>query len=99
MSDGDSIDNSSQEKLQSDKPLPRSKKRRFTPIKIANQIPKKRRMEIEKALEDQESTPKKWTRNSGPKNHNFLRTEKFFYLMCKISVSYTHLTLPTKSKV
>ena len=73
MSDGDSIDNSSQEKLQSDKPLPRSKKRRFTPIKIANQIPKKRRMEIEKALEDQESTPKKWTRNSGPKNHNFLR--------------------------
>ena len=52
---------------------PRSKRRRFTPLKVANQIPKRRRREIERALEDSAGTPKKWSRQSGPKNHNFMR--------------------------
>ena len=53
--------------------LPRSKRRRFTPLKVANQIPKRRRKEIEKALEGSSGTPKKWSRQNGPKNHAFLR--------------------------
>ena len=53
--------------------LPRSKRRRFTPLKVANQIPKRRRKEIEKALEGSSGTPKKWSRQNGPKNHTFLR--------------------------
>ena len=52
---------------------PRSKRRRFAPLKVANQIPKRRRIEIEKALEGSTGTPKKWSRQNGPKNHNFLR--------------------------
>ncbi len=52
---------------------PRLKRRRFAPLKVANQIPKRRRREIEKALEDSTGTPKKWSRQSGPKNHNFMR--------------------------
>ena len=56
-----------------DKPTSRSKRRRFSPIKIANQIPKSRRREIEKALEDVSGSPKKWSRSSGPTNHSFLR--------------------------
>ncbi|HJM13134.1 MAG TPA: succinylglutamate desuccinylase/aspartoacylase family protein [Candidatus Thalassarchaeaceae archaeon] len=55
------------------KPTARSKRRRFAPIKIANQIPKRRRMEIEKALGEVSETPTKWSRNGGSKNHNFLR--------------------------
>ena len=55
------------------KPAPRAKRRRYAPIKIANQIPMKRRMEIEKALGEVGETPKKWSRNGGTKNHNFLK--------------------------
>ncbi|MEE2630121.1 MAG: succinylglutamate desuccinylase/aspartoacylase family protein [Candidatus Thermoplasmatota archaeon] len=54
-------------------PAPRTKRRRFAPIKIANQIPKRRRMEIEKALGEVSETPAKWSRNGGTKNHNFLK--------------------------
>ena len=36
---------------------PRSKRRRFAPLKVANQIPKRRRIEIEKALEGSTGTP------------------------------------------
>ena len=57
----------------SEKPASRSKRRRFSPIKIANQIPKSRRREIEKAMEDVSGSPKKWSRGSGPMNHSFLR--------------------------
>jgi len=35
------------------------KRRRFAPLKVANQIPKRRRKEIEKALEGSTGTPKK----------------------------------------
>ncbi len=56
-----------------DKHASRPKRRRFSPIKIANQIPKSRRREIEKALEDVSGSPKKWSRSSGPMNHSFLR--------------------------
>ena len=55
------------------KPAPRSKRRRYAPIKIANQIPIRRRKEIEKALGEVGETPVKWSRNDGLKNHNFLR--------------------------
>ena len=36
---------------------PRAKKRRFAPIKIANQIPMRRRKEIEKALGEAQVRP------------------------------------------
>ena len=52
---------------------PRAKRRRSQPLKVANQIPQSRREEIEKALEDTSSTPKKWSRKDGPKYHRFLR--------------------------
>ena len=39
------------------KPAPRAKRRRYAPIKIANQIPMKRRMEIETALGEVGETP------------------------------------------
>ena len=55
------------------KPPPRAKKRRFAPIKIANQIPMKRRKEIEKALGEVGDSPAKWSRNEGNKNHVFMR--------------------------
>tara|TARA_Y100000588_G_scaffold111175_3_gene121932 strand:- start:2387 stop:3742 length:1356 start_codon:yes stop_codon:yes gene_type:complete len=55
------------------KAAPRTKRRRYAPIKIANQIPKRRRMEIEKALGEVAETPAKWSRNGGTKNHNFLK--------------------------
>jgi len=51
----------------------RPKRRRFSPIKIANQIPQSRRKEIERALEDVPESPKKWSRGAGPLNHSFLR--------------------------
>ena len=38
-------------KESTNKIVPRSKKRRFGPLKVANQIPKSRRLEIEKGLE------------------------------------------------
>ena len=52
---------------------PRAKKRRFAPIKIANQIPMKRRKEIEKALGEVGESPSKWSRKEGTKNHVFMR--------------------------
>ena len=55
------------------KPPPRAKKRRFAPIKIANQIPMKRRKEIEKALGEVGESPAKWSRKEGMKNHLFMR--------------------------
>tara|TARA_B100001564_G_scaffold199243_1_gene167447 strand:+ start:978 stop:2420 length:1443 start_codon:yes stop_codon:yes gene_type:complete len=55
------------------KPPPRAKKRRFAPIKIANQIPMKRRKEIEKALGEVGESPSKWSRKEGTKNHVFMR--------------------------
>ena len=53
--------------------VPRSKKRRFGPLKVANQIPKSRRLEIEKGLEKSSKLSNKWTRKVGVKTHNFLR--------------------------
>ena len=47
------------------KPPPRAKKRRFAPIKIANQIPMRRRREIEKALGEVGASPTKWSRKEG----------------------------------
>ena len=55
------------------KPAPRPKRRRYAPIKIANQIPMRRRKEIEKALGEVGGTPTKWSRKSGNKNHSFMR--------------------------
>ena len=55
------------------KPAPRLKRRRYAPIKIANQIPMRRRKEIEKALGEVGGSPTKWSRNSGTKNHSFMR--------------------------
>ena len=52
---------------------PRPKRRRSQPLKVANQIPQSRRKEIEKALEDAQGTPKRWSRKDGPKYHRFLR--------------------------
>ncbi|SVC36873.1 uncharacterized protein METZ01_LOCUS289727, partial [marine metagenome] len=40
---------------------PRPKRRRSQPLKVANQIPQSRRKEIEKALEDTQGTPKRWS--------------------------------------
>ena len=79
---------------------PRAKKRRFAPIKIANQIPMKRRKEIEKALGEVGESPSKWSRKEGTKNHVFMRKRikpgtirHMEYEL--LAVSYTHLTLPT----
>ena len=52
---------------------PRPKRRRSQPLKVANQIPQSRREEIEKALEDTQGTPKRWSRKNGPKYHRFLK--------------------------
>jgi len=54
-------------------PAPRAKRRRHRPLKVANQLPQKRRKEIEKALENKTPTPKKWARGTGPKSHSFDR--------------------------
>jgi hypothetical protein len=66
-------DDEEQAEPASAKPTTRMKRRRYAPIKIANQIPMKRRREIEKALGEVGETPKKWSRNEGTKNHNFLK--------------------------
>ncbi len=63
----------STEENRDSKPAPRPKRRRFAPIKIANQIPKRRRLEIEKALGEVGGSPAKWSRNGGSKNHVFMR--------------------------
>ena len=54
-------------------PAPRMKRRRHRPLKVANQLPQKRRKEIEKALEEKSSSPKKWARGLGSKPHLFDR--------------------------
>ncbi len=56
-----------------EKIVPRLKKRRFGPLKVSNQIPKSRRLEIEKSLEGSNKKTNKWTREGGVSNHNFLR--------------------------
>ena len=61
------------ENARKNKPAPRLKRRRYAPIKIANQIPMRRRKEIEKALGEVGGSPTKWSRNSGTKNHSFMR--------------------------
>ena len=54
-------------------PVSRVKRRRHRPLKVANQIPQRRRKEIEKALEEPGSTPKKWSRSSDWKSHRIGR--------------------------
>ena len=54
-------------------PAPRAKRRRHTPLKVANQLSPKRRKEIGKALKKKSPSPKKWSRDSGQKNHVFAR--------------------------
>jgi predicted deacylase len=54
-------------------PAPRAKRRRHAPLKVANQLSPKRRKEIEKALKKKSPSPKKWSRDSGQKNHVFAR--------------------------
>ncbi|MFQ3343515.1 MAG: putative deacylase [Candidatus Thalassarchaeaceae archaeon] len=53
--------------------VPRLKKRRFGPLKISNQIPKRRRLEIEKGLEETSKSANNWTREGGASNHIFLK--------------------------
>ena len=54
-------------------PVSRPKRRRSKPLKVSNQIPASRREEIEKALEDNQGTPARWSRKDGPKYHRFLK--------------------------
>ena len=54
-------------------PPPRKNRRRHKPLKVANQLSPKRRKEIEKAFERKSPSPKKWSRESGPKTHLFDR--------------------------
>ena len=54
-------------------PAPRKNRRRRKPLKVANQLSLKRRKEIEKAFEKKSPSPKKWSRESGPKTHLFDR--------------------------
>ena len=56
-----------------EKIVPRLKRRRFGPLKVANQIPKGRRLEIEKGLEVTPKKQNKWKRGDGVNNHNFMR--------------------------
>ena len=53
--------------------LPKAKRRRHQPVKVSNQIPTRRRKEIEKALEEPSSTPKSWSRSSNWKSHRIGR--------------------------
>ena len=73
MATDKSPDEESSEQPVPAQPAPRAKRRRYAPIKIANQIPKRRRMDLEKALGEVTETPAKWSRNGGTKNHNFLK--------------------------
>ena len=70
MSDADS---GSKDDDSTEGAAPRPKRRRSQPLKVANQIPPSRRKEIEMALEDTQSTPKRWSRKNGPKYHRFLK--------------------------
>ena len=58
----ESIVDSITPKESTNKIVPRSKKRRFGPLKVANQIPKSRRLEIEKGLEKSSKLKNKWVR-------------------------------------
>ena len=73
VSEGDSVKVDQPPTSSETKLPPRAKKRRFAPIKIANQIPMRRRKEIEKALGEVGESPAKWSRNGGTKNHVFMR--------------------------
>jgi predicted deacylase len=72
-SDDDTLSNSVTPSEGIEKIVPRLKKRRFGPLKVSNQIPKSRRLEIEKGLEESTKISTKWTREGGVSNHNFLR--------------------------
>ena len=50
MTEDDTVLEMTSDEVQKSKTPPRLKRRRFAPIKIANQIPMRRRKEIEKAL-------------------------------------------------
>ena len=67
------VDSGSKDDNSTEGAAPRSKRRRSQPLKVANQIPQRRRKEIEQAREDTRSTPKRWSRKDGPKFHRFLR--------------------------
>jgi len=67
------VDSGSKDGGSTEGAAPRPKRRRSQPLKVANQIPQSRRKEIEKALEDTQGTPKRWSRKDGPKFHRFLR--------------------------
>ena len=72
-SDDDTLSNSVTPSEGIEKIVPRLKKRRFGPLKVSNQIPKSRRLEIEKGLEESTKISTKWTREGGVSNHNFLK--------------------------
>ena len=57
----------------SKKGVKRASKRRRSPLKVVNQIPKRRRREIEDASEEKSSSPEAWSRKSGQKNHKIER--------------------------
>ena len=67
------VDSGSKDDDSTEGAAPRPKRRRSQPLKVANQIPQSRRKQIEKALEDTQGTPKRWSRKDGPKYHSFLR--------------------------
>ena len=51
----------------------RPSKRRRSPLKVVNQIPKRRRQEIEDSGQEETSTPEKWSRQSGQGKHKIER--------------------------
>ena len=51
----------------------RPSKRRRSPLKIVNQIPKRRRKEIEESDSEKSSSPESWSRRSGLENHKIGR--------------------------
>ena len=73
MTEDDTVLEMTSDEVQKSKTPPRLKRRRFAPIKIANQIPMRRRKEIEKALGEVGESPTKWSRKDGTKTHIFLR--------------------------
>lgn len=73
VTEDDTVLEMTSDEVQKSKTPPRLKRRRFAPIKIANQIPMRRRKEIEKALGEVGESPTKWSRKDGTKTHIFLR--------------------------
>jgi len=73
MAGSGEVRDDSSKKVIPERTFVKTRRRRYAPIKIANQIPINRRKEIEKALDEVGETPMKWSRKEGTKNHNFLR--------------------------